>query len=87
MTAYKVSNETRSVVSEDGVSLLDIRSGRFFSLNKAGGVIWMGLSEGLAPEEIEERLATIFCEDRDILRVDVSSFIRFLAELKLISYV
>lgn len=45
---------------DDEIVLLDLDSGEYFSLNDTGARVWELLGEGLAAEEIADRLAREF---------------------------
>ncbi len=45
---------------DDEIVLLDLDSGEYFSLNDTGARVWELVGEGLAAEEIADRLAREF---------------------------
>ncbi|SDJ00281.1 PqqD family protein [Aliiruegeria lutimaris] len=69
----------------DETVLLDMESGQYFGLDPVGSFVWHGLKDGKAPAEIIARLSEEFTDVPDSARADVVTFLRELAEKKLIS--
>jgi hypothetical protein len=69
----------RSIIDADGAVLLDLREGRYYSLNAVGGRIWTRLATGWSLSQIERDLSEAFAVPIQIASRDVSAFI---ADLK-----
>lgn len=79
MRRYLISPHVRFLNSQDGIALLDVASGRFYSLNKVGGEIWQCLVALHDTAEIESHLSSLFREAPERIHRDV---IRYLGNLK-----
>ncbi|MDA8019528.1 MAG: PqqD family protein [Thermoanaerobaculia bacterium] len=85
----RTSKHVRSSVEADGAVLLDLHSGKYFSLSEVGSQIWSCLEAGagsgsIAAEEIVQWLSERYEIDVDLLRGDVQSFLAHLLEKGLI---
>jgi len=59
----------------DQVVVLHIETGRYYSLNHPGSLIWKGLIEGLSPDLIIERLCSVFDVDKPTAKKDTEEMI------------
>lgn len=84
MPSDAIPPEIRFVGSEDGIALLDVRSGRFFSLNKLGSEIWSALAEGRSLSEIERLLKAKYEVSGETLKVDLTKFVQDLETFRLL---
>lgn len=79
----------RSVVSEDGGVLLDLKRGRRLSLNPVGGQVWSILqqhSEGVTVLSLVDELLPVFASvNRATLESDMNAFLPELASKGLVS--
>lgn len=66
------------------IVLLDLKSERYFGLNKTGARIWQGLSKGRSTEEIVSGLADEFEAAKPQLQDDVHELLQSLVEAGLI---
>jgi len=71
----KPSPHVRSNISDDGIILLDLRTGQIFSANPIGARIWAGLEEGLSMPAIVERIVGETGADRAVVEGDVREFL------------
>lgn len=55
-----ISADARACVHDEGVVLLDLRRGAFFTSNRVGAAVWKGLEDGIGIPEIAVRLAREF---------------------------
>ena len=76
--AMKPTEHVRSSITDDGVVLLDIASGRIFSANVIGARIWRGLEGGEAVDAIVDRIAADTGAERAIVDRDAARFIEAL---------
>jgi hypothetical protein len=74
-TTYQVPGHVKSVIDGDGAVVLDIRQGKYFSLNGIGADIWRYLEAGEALTEIELRLARTYDAPEETLRRDLAEFV------------
>ena len=74
----KPTEHVRSSITDDGVVLLDIASGRIFSSNAIGARIWRGLEGGEAVDAIVDRIAAETGAERAVVDRDAARFIEAL---------
>lgn len=74
---YRVCQQVRGAVEEDGGVLLNLFSGRLFTLNRIGATVWGEIQkDGFNVPELVVALARRYeSVDRDRLQRDVSSFL------------
>ena len=65
---------TRSTHNPDGGVVLDIKSGRMFSLNSSASFIFQLLERGLSGSQIAEQLMERFAISAEQARSDVAEF-------------
>ena len=70
----RIRAHVHSVIDPDGAELLDVKRGKYFSLNGVGADIWNGLQTGLGVAEIEARLAAEYGISEEQARGDVTAF-------------
>jgi len=80
----RIRAHVQSVVDPDGAVLLDLKKGKYFSLNGIAADIWGGIEAGLTLPQIEARLAASYDAPAGRLRADVDSFVAQLARAELI---
>lgn len=66
--------QPRSVHTAEGGIVLDIGSGRMFSLNPAGSLIFQLLEQSLPDDRIVEELINRFDISVDVARTDLNEF-------------
>jgi hypothetical protein len=65
----------------DGEALIvDLASGRFFSLDRVGTEVWTGLKNGLDLAQIVEAIATTYGIDEQTVRRDVDDLLDELSQ-------
>ncbi|HWP98709.1 MAG TPA: PqqD family protein [Syntrophomonadaceae bacterium] len=69
---------------DDEAALLNIKTGKYFSLNATGVRIWELLSENHDTEEIFNILNAEYGIDKDILRADFEHLLTKLQEAELV---
>jgi hypothetical protein len=84
--AKKLRTSEHVVSAEQATAtiLLDVRGGRYYTLNEVGGRIWALLSEGASNGEIVTCLANEFDVSPAELSADMESFIEQLRHSKLV---
>jgi hypothetical protein len=80
----KIRAHVRSVSTKDGLVILDVNTGKYYSLNRTGAVIWTGLERGLTKEELIAVVLETFNVPEDKLRADVDALLKRLSELRII---
>jgi len=70
-----VSPDVVSEVIEGQAVLLNLRSGKYFRLNRTGTVVWQELERGQSPEAASASLAREFGEPEDRVRQDVDAIL------------
>ena len=68
----------RSNISDDGLILLDIRSGQIFSANAIAARIWSGLERGQALREIVDGIVSATGADARVVESDATDFLNML---------
>ena len=71
----------RWVDSQDGTTLLDLRSGRYFRLNMTASLMWRGLADGKRLDEIANSFLTRLRIPEVQLKHDLQTFVDKLVEL------
>jgi hypothetical protein len=79
-----VHPHVRSVMDPDGAVLLDLRQGRYYSLNGVGAEIWSQIESGRSVPEIESHLVGALGAPRDAARADVAAFVDDLRKKNLV---
>ncbi|MBW2737539.1 MAG: PqqD family protein [Deltaproteobacteria bacterium] len=74
--SYSLSKEYVWKEVGDQVVVLHIETGRYYSLNHPGSLIWKGLMEGLSLDRIIEQLRSIFDVDKPNAKKDSEEMIR-----------
>lgn len=80
----EISSDVKSTANNDGVVLLDLRKGVYYTFNGIGGKIWTNLQERLPPLAIVDNLAENFGRPHEQVRADVERFLHSLAEKGLV---
>jgi hypothetical protein len=74
----KPASHVRSSVTDEGIVLLDVATGRIFSANAIGARIWRGLEDGEPVGAIVDRIAAETGADRAVVDRDAAQFIEML---------
>lgn len=74
----------RSMIDTDGAVLLDLKAGKYYSLNSLGTRIWSKLEEGCSVPEILEHLDESFSTPSERLRTDLTAFVQGLKDKELV---
>lgn len=74
--SYSLSKEYVWKEVGDQVVVLHIETGRYYSLNHPGSLIWKGLMEGLFPDQIVGQLCSAFDVDKPTAKKDTEEMIR-----------
>lgn len=82
--SVRIQGHVRSVIDPDGAVLLDLKKGKYYSLNGIGAEIWLKLEAGLSVPEIEGHLASLCGTPTEVLRRDVAGFIEDLRRRQLV---
>jgi hypothetical protein len=65
----------RSMRDTDGAILLDLKGGKYYSLNGVGAHIWDFMEKGAGTEEILSHLAETYGTPRETLERDLLNFV------------
>lgn len=71
----------------DGVIVMDIESGSYFSFNETGSAIWRALEAPVTPEQIVVQLCDRFEIDAAHCRAKVSEFLDHLKQNRIVEAV
>ena len=80
----RTKSHVRAMTEAEGAVLLDLREGRYFSINPIGAEIWQQLEQGAERGAIVDHLAGQFDAPSDRLEKDVDSFVDLLDQKGLI---
>ena len=72
------STNVRSTVTDEGVVLLDVSSGKIFHSNPVGSRVWIKLQEGSSVSKIVDEIASEFNAPRELVEPDVQEYIQSL---------
>ena len=81
---YRIATHVRSSVTEDGGTILDVNSGRYYSLNPIGAAIWNELTAERSKEQILSNLSNTLGVSSEKLQDDVDAFLSRLVKLGLV---
>ena len=59
---------------------LNLKSGEYYTFNEIGRSIWLAVTEGKSPDEIEETITHEYDVERDTVASDVNEFINGLIQ-------
>ena len=82
--SIRIQNHVHAVTDPDGAVLLDVKNGKYFSLNGVGADIWEGLQGGLSVPEIEARIEREYGAPPERVKADVAAFLGRLHTEKLV---
>lgn len=68
----------RSVTTDDGAVLLDLKTGKFFGLNPTAAAVWDGLNTGKDLPTLVVELAPRFGVSKERLSTDIHNLIEIL---------
>jgi len=72
------STNVRSTVTDEGIVLLDVSSGKIFHSNPVGSRVWIKLQEGSPVSKIVDEIASEFNAPRERVEPDVQEYIQSL---------
>ena len=82
---YTTSDQVSAVQLEDGAVLLDLRTGRHFSVNPVGATLWQRLDQGPATRtELSAALREVFDVEETRLSSDLDHWLDLLRRADLI---
>jgi hypothetical protein len=70
------STNVRSTVTDEGVVLLDVSSGKIFHSNPVGARVWVKLQEGSPLSKIVDEISAEFNAPREQVEADVQEYIQ-----------
>ena len=80
----QIQDHVRSMVDADGAVLLDLKKGKYYSLNKVASRVWSKLEEGLTLPEILEHLREKYGLPAQQLEADLEALMTGLEQKELI---
>jgi hypothetical protein len=81
----RLRTDIAQVDTEDGVVLLDERTGQYWQLNHTGALVLAALTEGQEPDQAARELADTFSIDPAQAHADVTAVTDQLRAAKLVS--
>jgi len=82
-SVVRIGAHVRAVIDPDGAVILDLKHGRYFSLNRAGVAVWSRLVVGMTPLAIGTEFAAHY-PTTDGIENDVAVFIESLRRAELV---
>jgi hypothetical protein len=82
--AFAPAAFVHSVIDADGAVLLDLRQGKYYSLNELGVDIWRGIEARRTHDEILHSLHDRLAVPPEVLVRDVDAFLATLRRLQLV---
>lgn len=79
-----ISKEVVSEIVGDQAVLLDLRSGKYYQLNRTGTMIWQGIEQGHGVDAVCKSLVMAFRQPEPEVRGDVARLITELTSRGLI---
>jgi hypothetical protein len=79
MKSIKIAPSVRSVFSQDGAVLMEIKQGLMYTSNPVGGRILELLTQGNSPEQVVESISRECDVEAETVRHDLEAFIEQLA--------
>jgi hypothetical protein len=70
--------------TDEGVTVLDVRTARYLQLNRSGATLWERLSAGATLDELADSLCARFGIDVERARADAEEFVNVLRERDLL---
>jgi hypothetical protein len=75
MKSIQIAPSVRSVFSQDGAVLMEIKQGLMYTSNPVGGRILELLSQGSSPEQVVESVSCECEVEPEMVRKDLEAFI------------
>jgi hypothetical protein len=72
------STNVRSTVTDEGVVLLDVSSGKIFHSNPVGSRVWIKLQAGSPLSKIVDEISAEFNAPREQVEADVQEYVQSL---------
>lgn len=82
--AYTLTNEYMWKEIKGRVVVLHFDSGKYYSLNHTGSLIWKSILNNVPLDDIVEQLCSVYEVERDTARADVHEMIHLFQEKKII---
>lgn len=82
----RLRNDIATTATDDGLVLLDERTGRYWQLNSTGAYVMHALAEGHCPDHIAQHLATCYHIGFPEAKSDVIALIDRLSAAKLLAH-
>jgi hypothetical protein len=82
---FRTAEHVVATQQADTTILLDVRGGKYYTLNEVGGRIWSLLTEGATVSWVAQRLASEFEVPPEKLSADVERFVTLLDRSRLIT--
>jgi coenzyme PQQ synthesis protein D (PqqD) len=82
--SVRIEPHVRALIDESGAVLLDLKEGRYYSLNVLGTRIWGKLETGMTPCQIIADLQQTYQVSPERLKADVTTFLEGMAEKGLV---
>lgn len=76
----QIPSHVRSMVGADGAVLLDLKAGKYYSLNPVGATIWTKAEEGLTLPEILAHLDEKYPVGVERLQREITTFVEGLTK-------
>lgn len=81
---FKIEPHVRSMIDDDGAVLLDLRVGKYYSLNGVAAQIWIKAEEGHEENAIVEHIQGLYGIDKERIQQDIQAFVSGLSRKGLV---
>lgn len=81
---FQIEPHVRSMIDEDGAVLLDLKAGKYYSLNGVAASVWTRVEQDLDESEILDQLGTLYDVLPEQLREDIRDLANGLQKMGLV---
>lgn len=81
---YRARDGIVATQQADTTILMDLHSGRYYSLNPVGALVWSAFAGGASVDEVKARVQAEFDAPPEQLARDVEAFVKTLRDAKLV---
>jgi len=68
-------SHVKAIIDPEGAVLLDLKRGKYFSMNEVAAEIWRGLEAGRSLDEIQESICAAYDVDLPTARAHTARFL------------
>ena len=72
---FRMEPHVRSMIDEDGAILLDLKAGKYYSLNSVAAALWTRAEQDMDEEQILDELETLYRVGPEQLEADIRELV------------